>query len=304
MKTDSLNLTRPMSAGQARLYIVLAALFWSLSGALTKILTKPTIFNFGSPEVHGLAIAFYRVFFAGLVIVPALQRREVTFRPLMTLMAGSFACMNLLFIMALAWGTAANTIWLQYTAPLWLYLAGIWWLGEQPDRRSTIALVTALAGVGVIVLGGKGLDQLGVLAIALGSGITFAAVLLCFRVLRAHSPRWLTLLNHAGGSLVLLPICWWWLPRQPTWPQMAVLVVFGIVQTALPYFLAARALSSISAREAGMISLLEPLLNPLWAYLVSPDSEAPSVFTLTGACLILVALVYRYYPGRDRPSGV
>jgi drug/metabolite transporter (DMT)-like permease len=91
----------------------------------------------------------------------------------------------------------------------------------------------------------------------------------------------------------------WTLPA-PSLPQMAVLFVYGAVQMALPYWLMARALRSVSPQEAGTLTLLEPLLNPLWAYLVSPATEMPTAWTLYGGACILGALAYRYWPRRVR----
>ena len=67
----------------------------------------------------------------------------------------------------------------------------------------------------------------------------------------------------------------------------------------LPYWLVARGLRSVSPQEAGTITLLEPLLNPLWAYLAA--SELPSRFTLIGGAFILGALLWRYWPGQVLP---
>ena len=66
---------------------------------------------------------------------------------------------------------------------------------------------------------------------------------------------------------------------------------------ALPYFLFARSLRAVSAHEAALITLIEPLLNPLWAYLLTPAKDTPTVWMWTGGALILVALVWKYLPG-------
>ena len=81
---------------------------------------------------------------------------------------------------------------------------------------------------------------------------------------------------------------------QPTWAQFAVLAVFGSVQMGLAYWLVARGLQIVSPYEAATITLLEPLLNPVWAYLVA--GEMPSPFTIIGGAFILGALVWRYWP--------
>jgi drug/metabolite transporter, DME family len=286
------------SPTHGRACIVLGALLWSTSGAFTKILTKDTAFGLNEPHVFAVQIAFYRVLFAGLVLAPTLRRHDFSWRGLMLVSAGCFAVMNFLFVTAMDLGTAANAILLQYTAPMWMYLACITLLGEPADRRSSVALAVGLAGIGIIVAGTwQGGGQLAVVAIALGSGITYAGVMICLRVLRGLSSRWLTVWNHLCGAIALVPFLW--AMPLPTWPQLVCLVIFGAFQMGLPYWLVARGLRSVSPQEAGAITLLEPVLNPLWAYLVSPETERPAPATILGGLLIVGALAWRYRPRKS-----
>ncbi len=289
----------PQPAGYGRLCIVLAALLWSTSGGFTKVLTLDTPLGLNAPEVTPLQIAFFRPVFACLVLLPTLRRRDLAFRPLMLPMTATFAVMNAAFVSAMSLGTAANAILLQYTAPMWMFLASVWWLGERADWRSFVALLVGLVGMGVIVAGGWREAQLGVVGLGLLSGVTYAGVVLCLRVLRDVSGSWLTVLNQFASALVLVPFVYA-LPM-PSPGQLAVLFLFGAVQMALPYWLMARGLRSVSAQEAGTITLLEPLFNPLWAYLVA--AELPSSTTFVGGAFILGALAYRYWPRRGPAHG-
>jgi len=291
---------REPSLTEGRLCIAAAAVLWSLSGAFTKFLTGVMHEEYHYPPVPALQIAFYRVLFAGLVLLPTLRRADLSFRPLMLAMALCFAAMNALYVTAMAGGSAANAVLLQYTAPMWMYLATIYLLGEPANRRSTIALLVGLGGIAVIVAGGvQGAEgsqaaQLLTNVIALASGVTYAGVLIFLRLLRDLSPRWLTVWNHLLGALVLLPFIW--SQPLPTWEQYVVLFLFGSVQMGLAYWLVARGLRVVSPQEAGAITLLEPLLNPLWAYLVWSKTETPGLATYLGGALILGALAWRYWP--------
>jgi drug/metabolite transporter (DMT)-like permease len=284
------------AATHGRWCIVVAALLWSTSGAFTKVLTRDTPLHLNDPAVPPLVIACGRVLFAGLVLVPTLRRRDLSFRPMMLPMVACFALMNGTFISAMALGTAANAILLQYTAPMWMFLVSVWWLGERADLRSLAALVIGLAGIAVIVVGGWQGAELPVIGLGLGSGLTYAGVVIFLRVLRDASPRWLTVLNHLVGALALVPFVAH-LPL-PTPGQLGLLFVYGAVQMGLPYLLMAHGLRAVSAQEAGTITLLEPLLNPLWAYLIS--GEEPSGYTLAGGAFILGALAWRYAPRRRK----
>jgi drug/metabolite transporter (DMT)-like permease len=82
---------------------------------------------------------------------------------------------------------------------------------------------------------------------------------------------------------------------------LAWLFLFGAVQMGLPYWLMARGLRAVGPNEAGTLTLLEPLLNPVWAYLVSPATERPKPATLVGGALILAGIAYRYWPRRAEP---
>ncbi len=193
-------------------------------------------------------------------------------------------------------GDCANAIFLQYSAPLWMYLAAVFLLGEQPDRRGTVTLLIGMCGIAIIVLGGSRGDDMLVVAIALGSGFTYAGVLIGLRVLRHESSRWLTVWNHLLGALLLLPLLI--SLRPPSLPQFATLFLYGSLQMGLAYWLVAHGLSVVSPQEAGTITLLEPILNPIWAYLVAPETELPGPFTLLGGAVILTALAWRYWPRR------
>jgi drug/metabolite transporter (DMT)-like permease len=128
--------------------------------------------------------------------------------------------------------------------------------------------------------------------------VAYAGVVLGLRVLRQESSRWLTVLNHLSGALVLIPVLAFLAPGLPSVGQFGVLFLFGAVQMAVPYWLMARGMRVVSPQEAGAITLLEVVLNPLWAYLVAPDKEVISVYTLLGGGCILAALAWRYWPAR------
>jgi drug/metabolite transporter (DMT)-like permease len=287
---------------RGRLLIVAAALLWSLSGLFKCVLKHKTPLSLGPEPVDDLAIAFYRVLFAGLVLLPTLRRDSITFRPAMLGMVAFFAAMNITFVLALTRGKAANAILLQYTAPLWIYLAGIWWLGEKPSLRGWTSLFIGLIGIGVLMWGGREEADPGVMGLGLASGVFYAGVVIFLRVLREEASSWLVVLNHLGAALVVAPLLLYRGWPMPTAAQLGVVALFGAVQMGLPYVLMARGLRVVSSQEAGVITLLEPLLNPVWAYLVAPDTEAPTKYTFLGGAFILGALAWRYWPRKPLPA--
>ncbi|MCS6978300.1 MAG: DMT family transporter [Gemmatales bacterium] len=287
------------SRWRGRLLVLLAAVLWSLSGAFTKILTGSeglaATLGLNDPPPAPLLIAFFRTFFAALFFLPWLGAVRIRFRLPMLFMVLSFTAMNATFVSAMVIGTAANAIVLQYTAPLWLYLAGIWWLKESPDRRSTTALILAMTGVAIIVVDAciyATSDILWGILLGLASGLAYAGVVFFLRVLRDEPGQWLTVQNHLCAALFLSPLLFW-LPW-PTWSQIGFLAIYGVVQMGIPYMLLSRGLRTVSASEAGTLTLLEPILNPLWTYLAV--GEVPATATFLGGAMILCGLAWRYLP--------
>lgn len=286
------------SPTQARLCVVLAALLWSTSGAVTKVLCEDTVLGLNEPPIDPLSIAFWRIAFAAMVFVPAVRRREMTFRPALWFTGLAFALMNALFVTATAWGSSANAILLQYTAPMWVYVICVGVMGEPAQRHGTATLLLGMAGIGVLFIGEGTGSRLPAVALGLASGLAYAGVMIGLRVQRAESTRWLTAFNFLFGTVVLLPIIW--RHPLPSWPQLGILFVFGALRLTASYWLLAVGLRRLSAQEVATLSLIDPVLNPLWAYLVSPATETPTLWTLAGGACIIGALVWRYWPGRKR----
>jgi drug/metabolite transporter (DMT)-like permease len=233
----------------------------------------------------------------------------------MGLMVLTFALMSGVYLSAMGLGKAGNAIFLQNTAPFWVYVFGVFLLGSTGDRRGWAAVSLGLLGAVVIVAGNWPTDPSpavqrtagGVLLLGLTSGIVYAGVVLFLSSLREYSPAWLVFLNHFGSAtalglfLLVAPadLTGWVAP--PTGPQLALLAVFGVVQMAIPYWLFARGLRSVSPQEAGIITLLEPLLNPIWVYLITPETDTPNGPMFLGGGLILAALLWRYVPHHGKP---
>lgn len=304
------------SAFSARLQLVLAAVFWSLGSLFMRLLREPTQLGLDAPALTPLQIAFYRGLFGGLVMLLLVRRRSVRFRPIMAGMVLTFTLMSGLYLSALALGPAANAIFLQNTAPIWVYFIAVLLLGESADRRGWQAVLLGGLGAVVIVAGnwprdlpaGEQETQVLILFMGVGSGVVYAGVMVFFRALRADSPAWLVTLNLIGTAVTLglfvlvrfgLDGFVGWV-RSPSPNQFAVLAVYGAVQMALPYWLFARGLRTVTPQEAGIITLLEPLLNPVWAFLITPEKDTPTGPMICGGSLILAALVWRYVPDPKR----
>lgn len=269
------------SVWQARLLVVVAAVLWSTSGFFAK---APYFVGWSGPQ-----IAFWRALFAGVALVPLVRRPQWDWKLVpMTLL---FAAMNYTYLTAMVKGSAANAIWLQCTAPVWVLLVGVLVFGEHAIWRDWLLVLFASAGVGVILhyeSRGAALEAVGW---GLAAGVCYAGVVLSLRQLRALDAVWLAALNNLVTAAVLAPVALAG-AKFPSGMQWVLLVAFGVLQIAAPYVFFARGLRSISGHEATGIGMLEPLLVPLWVYLAWGDR--PAWWTLAGGGLILLGLMIRY----------
>jgi DME family drug/metabolite transporter len=270
-----------------RLFLVAAAVLWSTSGLLVK---SPPLQELPL-ESRGPLIACFRALFAGVCLLPFVEWKRARFRVRMAPMVIAFAAMNFLFIAAMTRATAAAAIFLQYTGIGWAFLFGAVFLNERITRANVLALAFGLAGIAWIVCGQREGVQLEGTILALGSGLAYGGVIASLRALRDEDSAWLVVLNHLVSAIVLLP----WVASQklmPTGTQWTLIAVLGAFQMGLPYVLFARGLASVPAQEAGLITLLEAVLNPLWVWLFWREEVAAS--TWIGGCLILAGLLLRY----------
>jgi drug/metabolite transporter (DMT)-like permease len=270
-----------------RRYVLGAALLWSLGGVFAKELA-----------LDGQTIAFYRGLFAGLVLLPLVPRGRWAFRPAMLPLGLCFGAMTGLYIEAIKATTAANAIFLQCTSTFWMIPLSILLLRERPDRRSVLGIALATLGIAAIVLYGYDgrPDEGRGIALGLASGLGYAGVTIGLRGLRDLDPIWLSAFNNLLGALALG--AWIVLTHgavaRPSPAQTLFLVGFGVLQMAIPYALFARGLREIGAPEAGLIALLEPVLNPIWVVLVNGERPAPA--TLVGGSFLLLGVACRYLP--------
>lgn len=278
-----------------RLLVLSAAILWSTSG----LFAKSPLLDQWPQEVRGTLLAFWRALFAGLVLVPFVRRPRWTWKLAPALLI--FAVMNVTYLTAMVTTTAANAVWLQYTAPLWVFLANVIWLRDPVVWQDRLMLAFGMLGVGTILCfellqtDATHAGHAGVFW-GLASGITFAGVIVSLRVLRDQDAAWLMALNLLVTAALLAPL----VAYHGIWPdggQLLWLAAFGAFQMGIPYLLFAYGVRWIVGHEASCIALLEPVLVPVWVYLAWhnwPSYQAPAWWTLVGGAFILTGLLLRY----------
>lgn len=276
------------------LLLVVAALLWSLNGAFIKFINA----SGGGPS--GLAIAFYRSLFAGVFLLPFGWSRlgSILGTPsqpahaqsgvaIAAACVTSFTLMTTCFVIANTMTQAANAIILQYTSTLWVFLLSPLLLREAPDQRERWLLILAMIGIGIIFAGNASTDLAGLL-IALAAGLFYGLLTLLLRKLRYADPAAVTVMNNLGAAVLLLPPLLVAGGFGQTPRIYALLALMGVVQFGVPYLLFSMALRRVPAHRAALLTVIEPLLVPLWTYLAV--RETVSAYTIAGGVAILAAL--------------
>ena len=273
-------LVRPsvLSPRAARLHVLTGAVLWSTGGVFIK-----------EVDAGALSITFFRCVFAALWLAPLVPGRRFPRLPDMAVSVVLFAALVGLFVGATKETTAANAIFLQYTAPVYVVLFGPWVLGESLHRRDAALLAVSLTGVVVLFAGNQGSGDAKGLWMGLSSGVFWGLFMLWLRRLRYADPIAVTFANCVGVAVLLAPVPSVW---DAGAGDIGLIALMGAVQFAAPYVVFTRGLQFIAGAEASLIALIEPVLNPLWVFLVL--EEKPSVATLIGGTVILLGLALRY----------
>lgn len=269
----------------ALLQLVTAALLWSLAGVLIKGVSLPA-----------LAVAGYRSAVALPVLLLFFGRRAVDFSPAQWAGGVSYAATVTLFVAATKLTTAGNAILLQYTAPLYVAVLSRWLLKEKGLWFDWAALAAVLMGMGLFFLdeltGGGTMGNI----LAICSGMAYACLVVTLRLQKDASPAGSAILGNILTALVCLP---WMVQNSPGSQDWAGLLLLGVFQLGLSYALYVAAIREVTAMEAILIPMIEPILNPLWVFLWRGERLGPS--SLVGGAIVVAAVVWRGLAHLRRP---
>ncbi len=218
-------------------------------------------------------------------------------------MVACFVLMNWTFLTAIVSGSPTNTIWFQNLAPAWVLIGAVVFLKQPTSTRDWVMMTTCVVGVLFILV----MEFAHVKPspehrwwsplLAIASGLLYAGVIFSMKALRKHDSAWLIALNHIATALAMLPIVYWSGIAMPTGSMWLLLAGIGMLQMGFPYFLFARALRTTPSHIASLITLLEPILLPVWVHVTrrgDPAYEPPHWWTWVGAACILTGLTVRY----------
>lgn len=270
-----------------RLYLVATALLFSTGGAAIKAAT-----------LTGWQVASFRSGVASIALLIALPQARRGWSWRVVPVAAAYAATMVLFVLANRLTTAANAVFLQSTAPLYLLFLVPWLLREPIRARDLLCALAVGGGMVLLFIGSErsvatAPDPRRGNLVALATGLAWALTMTGLRWLgreaiprKPHNPALAPVaLGNLLAFLIALPMA---LPATGfRASDVAVILYLGVVQIGLAYFLLTRAVRYVPAFEATVVLLLEPVMNPVWAWLV--HHEKPGPWALAGGAIILSA---------------
>jgi drug/metabolite transporter, DME family len=267
----------------SRLQLVATALLFSTGGAAIKAAT-----------LTPWQVASFRSGVAAAVLLAVLPEARRGWSRRVIPVAAAYAAMLVSFVLATRLTTAAHAIFLQSTAPLYVLLLAPWLLREPIRRSDGIYVGVLLTGLVFVLLGTAPVaatapDPRSGNLLGLISGLLWALSLIGLRWLGRSGSQTSAMAPVALGNLLAffaaLPMA---LPvTAGSGRDVLVILYLGAIQIGLAYIFLTRALRYVPAFEATALLLLEPVMNPIWAWLV--HGEKPGAWALAGGAIILSA---------------
>jgi len=272
----------------AHLQLIATAVLFSTGGAAIK-----------ATALTGWQVASLRSGFAALTLLLLLPaaRRGITWRSSMVGVA--FGATMVLFVVSNKLTTAANTVFLQSTYPLYILLLSPFLLSEPIRRRDVVFMAVVGLGFALFFIGvdppmATAPDPLRGNILAATSGLTFALTIMGLRWMSARegkersggSAAGAILMGNVFACLVTLPVA---LPIAGSAADWMVVGYLGVFQIAVAYIFLITAARHLSAVEIAIVLMIEPVLNPVWAW--AWHGERPGAWPLVGGAIIVLATV-------------
>jgi len=260
------------------LYVFTAALLWSAGGLFIKLIS-----------FSAMQLSFFRCSIAAITFALIFKKRVLLFNKLSVINSIFYTIVLITFVIATKTTTAANAIFLQATAPIYVLIFEPLLNKTRYERINIITVGVCILGMILFFVGKLELGHLEGNFVALISGITFAAL---FLGMKQNDQQYQQSSIFWGNILVAL-ICIPFLFSMEviTVSDLWMVTFLGVFQIAVAYAFFASGLKRILAVEASIISMVEPVFNPVWVFL--GYGETPSITAILGGLIILGAIIVR-----------
>jgi drug/metabolite transporter (DMT)-like permease len=260
------------------LFVLTAALLWSTGGLFIKLIS-----------FSAMQLSFFRCAIAAITFALIFKKRILLLNKLSVLNSIIYAVVLISFVIATKTTTAANAIFLQATAPIYVLIFEPILTKTKYDRVNIITVGVCVVGMILFFVGKLEPGHLEGNLVALISGITFAAFFLGMK----KNDQQYQQSSIFWGNIIVALVCIPFLASLEliTFSDIWMVSFLGVFQIAIAYAFFASGLKRIIAVEASIISMIEPVLNPVWVYL--GYGETPSITAIIGGVIILGAIIVR-----------
>jgi len=267
------------------LMLVLAPVFWSTGGLLIKLVNWNPIAIAGTRSgISAIIIYLYIITFKKDIDKKKLINKDIY----KWIGAFFYAATVIIFVVANKMTTAANVIFLQYTAPVWVALFSGVILKEKVKRIDWIVIFFVMSGMMLFFLGDIEMGQMLGNILAVFSGVAFAGVILSLKMQKNCKAIEVVFLGNLLTLIVSLPFI---LQSIPDFKSIIGLILLGVFQLGFAYIFFSEAIEKVSAIEAILIPAIEPILNPIWVFLII--GEKPSNFAIIGGIVVIISILSR-----------
>ena len=262
------------------MFVLAAALLWSTGGLFIKW-----------TSLSGLELSCLRSFFALLTVALFTKHEGFGLNGVTAVAAVLYAVLIILFVSATKETTAANAIFLQYTAPVYLLLLEPVVYKEKFRGRDLATVLVCVGGMALFFVGQLRPQDVAGNVMALASGLCFAIYFLLLRHPKAREVNRASSVIYGNLLVVLIASPWAFaaLGRVGAHDWLSV-IYLGVVQLGISYTLFTVGMTrGVRSLDAGIICYIEPVLNPVWVFLVL--GERPSRWALLGGAIIMTAVI-------------
>jgi drug/metabolite transporter, DME family len=262
------------------LLVLGAAVLWSTGGLFIK-----------ATNLSALEISFGRSLLAAITVALLTRREGFGLNRVTALASLLYAALLVLFVMATKQTTAANAIFLQYTAPVYVLVLEPLFYKEKFRRRDLVTVIFCIVGMSLFFVGKLRPQDVTGNLLALTSGLCFAFYFLLLRHSSARNVNRASSVIYGNLLVVLITAPLGLAALQHlSLKDAACIAYLGIVQIGFAYLLFTLAMArGVRSLDAGIIGYIEPVLNPIWVFLFI--GERPSTWAILGGGIIVAAVV-------------
>jgi drug/metabolite transporter (DMT)-like permease len=264
-----------LTRNKAILLLIFTAILWSSGGLFIKLI-----------DWSPLSIAGGRSGISAIVLLLYIRRPLAKLNKTIIFGTLSYALLVFLFVSANKITTSANAILLQFTAPVWVLLISWIFLKEKIQKIDILTTGAVLFGMALFFMGN--LKPGGLLGNVFGilSGVAMASMVIFLKRAQGKEALDVIILGNIVCFVCGLPFL---LQEHPTSSSLEGIAFLGVIQLGISYIFYVTAIKHVSALEALLIPVLEPLLNPVWVFVFT--GERPSSFALLGGAIVIATIL-------------